>query len=222
MKPGAYADPHTPSARGWSQRELGRWSGMHSSWIGKIASGKPQHVSRSVAILLRQALAGAMLIATHRGGFPLPFVPGSDACSWQAGHRLRGSLSGERSTAVSLSLRKKTLPLLTRLPMLRLTDAVIRPPWLPQRTLPRAGSPLVRPAGFTRRPTGGVGTGTFSPLLPGKMRQGRPCRIRSVIWVSISLRLTHPHVFLHQADSAVISQMTALISPVSVRCGGWL
>jgi hypothetical protein len=173
MKPGAYADPHTPSARGWSQRELGRRSWMQYSWMGKMESGKHQHVSLSVAIRLMQALAGAMLIATNRGVLPLPFVPGSDACSWQAGHRLRGSLSGERSTAVSLSLRKKTIPLLTRLPMLRLTDAVIRPPWLHQRTLPRAGSPLVRHAGFTRRPTGGVGTGTCSPLLPGKRRQGR-------------------------------------------------
>jgi hypothetical protein len=40
--------------------------------------------------------------------------------------------------------------------------AVLRPPWWPPRTLPRAGSPLVRPAGCTRRPTGGVGTGDFS------------------------------------------------------------
>ena len=163
MQPGASADPHTPSARGWSQRARGRRSGMHASWMGKSESGKPQHGSRSVAICLRQAFAGAMLMATHRGGFPLPFVPGSDACSWQAGHRLRGSLAGERSTAVSLSLRTKTLPWLTRLPMRRLTDAVIPPPWLPHRTLPRAGSPLVRPAGFTRRPTGGGGERGYFP-----------------------------------------------------------
>ena len=107
---------------------------------------------------------------------------------------------------MDLSLRTKTIPVLTRRPMLRLTDAVLRPPWLPQRTLPRAGSPLVRHAGFTRQQTGRVGTGTFSPLLPGKMRKGRPCRIRSVIWVPICRRLVGPYGLSHQEDKALISR----------------
>jgi hypothetical protein len=212
MKPGAYADPRTPSARGWSQRARGRRSGMHASWKGTMASGKHQHGSGRVAIRLRQAFAGAMLMATNRGVLPRPLVPGSHACSWQAGYRLRGSLSGERSTAVSLSLRTQTLPVRTRRPMLRLTDAVLRPPWWPQRPLPGAGSPLVRPAGCTRRPTGGVGTGTFSPLLPGKRRQGRPCRIRSRIWVARRLPLARLQGLLYQEDSALIWEMSAVIS----------
>jgi hypothetical protein len=158
MKPGTYADPHTPRARAWSQRARGRRSGRPASWPGTSASGTPPHGSRRVARRLRQVLAGAMLMATHRGGLPRPCVPGSDACSWQAGHRRRGSLAGARSTAVSLSLRKKTLPVLPRRPRRRLTDAVLRPPSWPHRTLPRTGAPLGRPACDTRRPTGGVGT----------------------------------------------------------------
>jgi hypothetical protein len=212
MQPGTYADPHTPSARGWSQRTRGRRSGMHDSWLGKMASGKPQHESLRVAIRLRQAFAGAMRMATHRGVLPLPLVPGSAACSWQAGHRRRGSLSGARSTAVDRSLRTQTLPWLPRRPRLRLTDAVIRPPWWHQRTLPRAGSPLVRPAGVTRQPTGGVGTGTFAPVLPGKRRQGRTCRIRSLIWEARRLPLACLQGLLSQEDSALIWEMSAVIS----------
>jgi len=153
---------HTLSVRGWRQRARERRSGMRASWMGMMASGTPQHGSLRVAILLRQAFAGAMLMVTHRGVLPRPFVPGSEACFGQAGHRLRGSLSGERSTAVDLSLRQKTLPVLPRRPMRRLTDAGLRPPWLPPCTLPRAGAPLVRPAGCTRQPTGGDGD-VFSP-----------------------------------------------------------
>jgi hypothetical protein len=171
---------HTPRARGWRQRARGRRSGMHASWLGKSESGKHQHVSRSVAICLRPAGAGAMRMATHWGVLPRPCVPGSAACSGQAGHRRRGSLAGERSTAVDLSL-KKALPVLPRLPRRRLTDAVLRPPWWPHRPLPRAGSPLVRPAGCTRRPIGG-GWGHVLPCSQGPGEgKGRPCRIRSLI-----------------------------------------
>ena len=195
---------------------------MPASWLGTIASGQPQPGSRRVAIRLRQAFAGAMRMAMHRGGFPRPCVPGRDACSGQAGHRRRGSLSGERTPAVSLSLHTKTLPWLTRRPMLRLTDAVIRPPWLPQRPLPQAGSPLVRPAGCTRRPTGSVGTGTFALWPQGKNGQGWSCRIRSVIWVPISLSLAYTHAFVHQAVSALISQMSGAISPVRACVERWV
>jgi hypothetical protein len=203
---------HTPSARGWRQRARGRRSGMPSSWMGKRANGKPQHGSRRVAITLRQAFAGAMRMATHRGVLPRPCVPGSAACSWQAGHRLRGFLAGERSTAVDRSRRTTTFPVLPRRPLLRLTGAVLRPPWWPPRTQPRVGSPLVRPAGCTRRPTGGVGTGTFSLWLTGQNRKGRTRRIRSVIWVAISLAIACPYGLLHQKDTALIWKMSAVIS----------
>jgi hypothetical protein len=106
----------------------------------------------------------------------LTTTPTPSARGWRQrarGHRLRGSRSGERSPAVSLSLRKKTLTVLPRRPMRRLTDAVLQPPWWPHRPRPRAGSPLVRPAGVTRRPTGGVGTGTFSLWMQAQNRQGR-------------------------------------------------
>jgi hypothetical protein len=196
---------------------------MHASGMGTMASGQPQPGSLRVARRVRQACAGAMLMATNRGVLLLPFVPGSAACSWQAGHRLRGSLAGARSTAVDLSLRTKTLPVLPRRRIGRLIDVVLRPPWWPQRPLPWAGSPLVRPAGFTRRPTGGGGRGYVLPCFQGPGEgKGRMCRIRSRIWVSISLRPTRQYVFLHQAVSALISEMTVLISRVSVRWGGWL
>jgi hypothetical protein len=212
MQPGAYADPHTPSARGWSQRARGLRSGIHAPWLGTMASGQPQHVSRSVAIRLRPAGAGAMRMATHRGALPRPCVPGSAACSWQAGHRRRGSLAGGRSPAVDRCRRTPTLPVLPRRPMRRLTDAVLRPPWWPQRPLPRAGSPLVRPAGVTRRPTGGVGTGNFSLQLSPQNRKGRMCRIRSLIWLSISCPFACLYIVYYQGDSALISQMSAVIS----------
>jgi hypothetical protein len=157
---------HTPSARGWSQRARGRRSGRPASWMGTMARKKPQPGSRRVALRLRQTCAGARRMATHRGGLPRPVVPSSDACSWQAGYRLRGSLAGERNTAVDLSLRTQTLPVLPRRPMRRRTDAVLRPPWWPPRPLPRAGSPLVRPAGCTRRPTGGGGDGDLCSRAP--------------------------------------------------------
>jgi hypothetical protein len=153
-----------------------------------------------------------MQYSWNRGGFPRPLDPGSDACSWQAGHHLRGSLSGARSPAVDLSRRTQTLPVLPRWPRLRLTAAVLRPPWWPPRPLPRAGSPLVRPAGVTRRPTRGVGRGTFSLWLPAQNRKGGSCRIRSVIWVSISLALACPYGLLHQKDTALIWEMSAVIS----------
>jgi hypothetical protein len=203
---------HTPSARGWRAR--GRRSGRPASWMGTMASGKPQPGSRRVARHLRQAFAGAMRMATHRGVLPLPCVPGRDACSWQAGHRLRGSLAGARSPAVDLSRRTTTLPVLPRRPMLRLTDAVLRPPWWPSRPLPRTGSPLVRPAGCTRRPTatGGVGTGTFSLWMQAQNRKGRSCRIRTLIWVARRLPLARLQGLLYQEDSAPIWQMSAVIS----------
>jgi hypothetical protein len=203
---------HTPRARGWRQRARGRRSGMPASWLGKSESGKHQHVSRSVAICLRQAGAGARRLATHRGGFPLPCVPGSAACSGQAGHRLRGSLAGARSPAVDRSRRTTTLPGLPRRPLRRRTAAVLRPPWWPPRPRPRAGAPLVRPAGCTRRPTGGVGTETCSLQLSPKNRKGRSCRIRSVIWAAISLAIACPYGLLHQKDTALIWEMSAVIS----------
>jgi hypothetical protein len=202
----------TPSARGWRPRARGRRSGMPSSWMGTRASGTPQHGSRRVAIRLRQACAGAMRMATHRGVLPRPCVPGREACSGQAGHRLRGSLSGARSPAVSLSRRTTTLPVLPRLPLLPLTDAVSRPPWWPHRPQPRAGSPLMRPAGCTRRPTGGVGTGTSSLWMQAQNRKGRSCRIRSVIWMAISLAIACPYGLFHQTDTALIWEMSAVIS----------
>jgi hypothetical protein len=91
--------------------------------------------------------------------------------------------------------------------------AVIRPPWWPPRPRPRAGSPLVRPAGCTRRPTGGVGTGTCSPLLPGPGEgKGGTCRIRTHIWVARRLPLARLQGLLSQEDSAPIWQMSAVIS----------
>ena len=203
---------HTPSARGGSPRARGRRSGRPASWMGTSASGTPQHGSRRVARRLRQACAGAMRMATHRGGLHRPRVPGSAACSGQAGHRRRGSLAGTRSPAVDLSRRTTTLPVLTRLPIRRLTHAVLRPPWWPPRTLPRAGAPLVRPAGCTRRPTGGVGTGTFSLWMQAQNRKGRSCRIRTRIWVARRLPLARLQGLLYQEDSAPIWQMSAVIS----------
>jgi hypothetical protein len=202
----------TPSARGWRPRARGRRSGRPSSWMGTMASGKPQHGSLRVARPLRQAFAGAMRMATHRGVLPLPCVPGSDACSWQAGHRRRGSLSGARSTAVSLSLRNKTLSVLPRRPMLRLTDAVIRPPWWPPRMLPRTGSPLVRPAGCTRRPTGGVGTGDVSLWLTPTIGTGRARRIRTSICSPICPPFTCQQHLQYQGEVSPIWQTGGAIS----------
>ena len=128
------------------------------------------------------------------------------------------SVSGSRCLAPSwqacsvLSLRH-TLPVLPRRPMLRLTDAVIRPPWWPQRTLPRAGVASGAPCRLHTPANRGVGTGTCSPLLPGKRRQGRTCRIRSLIWEPRRLPLACLHGLLSQEDSALISEMSAVISP---------
>jgi hypothetical protein len=169
MTPAAYADPHTPSARGWSPRALRRRSGMQYAWMGTMASGQPQHGSLRVARRLRQACAGAMRMATHRGVVPLPCVPGSAACSWQAGHRRRGSLSGARSTAVDLSRRTQTLPWLPRLPMRRLTDAVlVCPGGLNARCRGRGRLWCAMQASHASQP-GGWGRG---PLLPCSQAKG--------------------------------------------------
>ena len=154
-----------------------------------------------------------MQYSWNRGGFPRPLDPGSDACSWQAGHHLRGSLSGARSPAVDLSRRTQTLPVRPRWPRLRLTAAVLRPPWWPPRPRLRAGSPLVRPAGCTRRPTGGVGTGTFSLWMQAQNHKGRSRRIRTHICVPICHALVCPYGLLQQEDRAPIWQMSAAIWP---------
>ena len=147
---------------------------------GQECKREAQHVSRSVAIRLRQA-SRARYAWPRTGGASTPVYP-RQRCLLVAGRSSPPGLPRWREEpAVDLSLRTTTLPVLTRRPMRRLTDAVIRPPWWPHRPLPRAGSPLVRPAGCPRRPTGGVGTGTCSPLLSGKRRQGRSCRIRTLI-----------------------------------------
>jgi hypothetical protein len=203
----------TPSARGWRPRARGRRSGRPASWLGTMARGKPQPGSLRVARRLRPAGAGARRMATHRGVLPRPCVPGSAACSWQAGHRRRGSLSGARSPAVDRSRRTTTLPVLPRRPRRRLIAAVLRPPWVPPRPLPRAGSPLGRPAGCPRRPTGGVGTGIFSLWMQAQNRKGRSCRIRTRICVPICHALVCPYGLLHQEDRAPIWQMSAAIWP---------
>jgi hypothetical protein len=205
----------TPRAMGWRPSARGRRSGRPASWMGQSASGKPQPGSRRVALRLRPAGAGALRMATHRGVFPRPCVPGRAACSGQAGRRRRGAFAGERSTAVDRSRRTHTLPVLPRRPRRRLTDAVLRPPWWPPRPRPRAGSPLVRPAGCIRRPTGG-GRGHVLPCFQGPGEgKGRMCRIRSRICVRLRSTLVCPHGVLSQEDMALIWQMRAAISPTS-------
>ena len=134
------------------------------------------------------------------------------ARGWRPRARGRRSSAGERSIAVDLSLRTKTLPVLPRRPRRRRTAAVLRPPWVPHRPLPRAGSPLVRPAGGTRRPTGGVETGTCSRQMSPTNPPGRRGRIRTFIWVPISHPVTYPYVMHSQADTTLIWEMSALIS----------